>query len=81
MATDFFAKLKKRYQVKVNPSHSHAELREDFAAEIINFLESYLAALDESLEDINSRAVLFFNKRQSPATKVAGMEEGNRIHV
>lgn len=62
MTTDFLSELKKRYQVKVNLSHSQAELREDFAAELKNFLERYLAALDASLEDINSRAVTFFNE-------------------
>jgi len=64
MTTNFLEKIKKQYQVQVDPAHSPDELREDFAAEIKNFLERYLAALDESLEDINSRAVMFFNKHE-----------------
>jgi len=59
--SDFLDKLKKRYAVRVDPSHSPVRLKEDFRAEVKDFLRGYLAALDSSLEKINSRAKSFFD--------------------
>ena len=60
--SNFLARLKKRYAVKVDPSHTEAQLKQDYRAEVDAFLRGYLDALDESLEKINSRATAFFDQ-------------------
>jgi hypothetical protein len=61
---DFYAKLKEWYAVKPDPSHTEAQLKEDFVLEVDQLIRFYLDAMDESLETINSRVTAFFQHHQ-----------------